>query len=197
MKYALMILGLVATQAHAASFDCARASAPDERAVCADPHISELDNVISRAFNQAKLASGNQKASVVEIARTFLKDRRACGADRSCLFASYVGVLMSYQNSGAKEATPAWVTALAIAGGKAPSSGPLPTRIGQCSATRVAPGTPRLDFGRPPTNEDFNSGTAVTYQNALNQVSYDREPALLNSKPGDNVQMCLIAIPHN
>jgi uncharacterized protein len=199
MKYLLIVLGLVTAPACAAGFDCARATAPDERAVCADPRLSELDELISRAFNRAKLATTppDQKSSVVAIARTFLKDRQACKADRSCLLASYVGVLIAYQNFGTKEAMPAWVTAPAIAGGRAPSSGPLPTRIGQCSTTQVVGVTPRLDFGRPPMREDFDSGTAISYRNAGYQVSYGREPGLLNSKPGDSVLMCLIGIPHN
>jgi uncharacterized protein len=199
MKYVLMVLFLLATPAHAASFDCSKAAAPDERAVCADPRLSEMDDLISGAFNEVKQTSNSQdeQTMFVGFARNFLKDRRACGADRSCILASYVGVLMTYQNLGAKAATPAWVTAQAIAGNKAPSAGPLPTRNGLCSTTQVADVTPRLDPGHPPISEDFDSGTAINYRNGGHQVSYEREPALLNSKPGDKVLMCLVAIPHD
>ena len=198
MKYWLLLLGLVTGQAHAASFDCARAGSPDEHAVCSDPQLSQLDEIVARAFGEAKLAMpGDGEGSPTAYARAFLKERRACAADRSCIFGTYVAVLTTYRDLGAKEPVPAWVSAAAIAGGRPPSSGPLPTRIGQCSATQVASVTPRLDAGRPPRSEDFDSGTAINFRNDGHQVSYEREPALLNSRPGDGVLMCLVAIPRN
>lgn len=198
MKFWLMLFCLFAAKAHAASFDCARAATPDEHAVCSDLQLSELDDVVARAFAQAKLASpGDQGGSVVAVAQAFLKDRRVCQADRSCIFGAYVAVLTTYRDLGAKEPVPAWVSAPAIAGKRAASSGPLPSRVGQCSATQVASVTPRLDPGHLPTSEDFASGTAIDYRNDGHQVSYEREVGLLNSRPGDSVLMCLIAVPHN
>ena len=198
MKYWLILFGLVTAQAHAASFDCARAASPDEHTVCSDPQLSQLDELVARAFGQAKLVSpGDQDGSAVAYAHAFLKDRRACAADRSCIFSSYVAVLTTYRDLGAKEPVPSWVSAPAIAGNRPPSRGPLPARIGQCSTTQVADVTPRLDPGHPPTSGDFDSGTAINYRNDGHQVSYEREAALLNSKPGDSVLMCLVAVPHN
>ncbi len=198
MKYLLLLFGLIIGQAHAASFDCSRAATPDEHAVCSDPQLSQLDEVVATAFGQAKVASpGDQDGSATAYARQFLKDRRACSADRSCLFATYAAVLTTYRDLGAKQPVPPWVSAPSIAGNRAPSSGPLPARIGQCSTTQVAGVTPRLDPGHPPTSADFDSGTAINYRNKGYQVSYEREAALLNSRPGDGVLMCLVAIPHN
>jgi uncharacterized protein len=196
MKYWLILFGLLTGQAHAASFDCAKAATPDEHAVCSDPQLSQLDELVAKAYAEAKAATPGDQ-SVVAAARGFLKDRRACDADRSCLLANYVGILLTYRNFGAKEVVPSWVSAPAIAGNRPPSSGPLPTRIGQCSTTQVARVTPRLDSGHPPTSADFDSGTAIDYRNNGYQVSYDREAALLNSRPGDTVLMCLIAVPHD
>jgi uncharacterized protein len=198
MKYWLLLFGLLMGQAHAASFDCAKAASPDEHAVCSDPQLSQLDDLAATAFAQAKLAvPGDQEGSAVAYARAFLQDRRACQADRSCLFGTYVAVLTTYRGLGAKQPMPSWISATAIAGTQAPSNGPLPARIGQCSATQVASVTPRLDPGHPPASADFDSGTAVNYRNNGYQVSYEREPALLNSRPGDGVLICLVAIPHN
>lgn len=198
MKRWLLMFSLVTGQAHAASFDCAKAASPDERAVCSDAQLSQLDDLVARAFGEAKLASpGDGEGSAVAFAHAFLHDRRACAADRSCIFASYVAVLTTYRDLGAKQPVPEWVSAPSIAGKQAPSSGKLPGRIGQCATTQVASVTPRLDSGRPPTDEDFDSGTAINFRNDGHQVSYQRESALLNSKPGDAVLMCLVAIPHN
>jgi uncharacterized protein len=198
MKYLLLLFSLAIGQAHATSFDCSKAATPDEHAVCSDPQLSQLDDLVARAFGQAKVGSpGDQEGSAVAYARLFLKDRRACAADRSCIFGSYVAVLTTYRDLGAKEPVPSWISASSIAGGRAASNGPLPTRIGQCSTTQVAEVTPRLDPGHPPTSQDFDSGTAINYRNDGQQVSYEREAALLSSKPGDGVLMCLVAIPHN
>jgi uncharacterized protein len=198
MKYWLLLFGLATSHAHAASFDCARAASPDEHAVCSDPQLSQLDELVARAFGQAKLAlPGDGEGSPVAYAHAFLKERRTCAADRSCIFGTYVAVLTTYRDLGAKEPVPPWVSASSIAGNRAPSSGPLPTRIGQCSTTQIANVTPRLDPGHPPASHDFDSGTAISYRNNGYQVSYEREAALLNSKSGDGVLMCLVAIPHN
>jgi hypothetical protein len=49
------LAGAVATPtAYAPSFDCSRAAALDERAVCADPRLSELDEALGRANAQAR-----------------------------------------------------------------------------------------------------------------------------------------------
>ena len=172
MNYWLLLFGLLMGQAHAASFDCAKAASPDEHAVCSDPQLSQLDDLAATAFAQAKLAvPGDQEGSAVAYARAFLQDRRACQADRSCLFGTYVAVLTTYRGLGAKQPMPSWISATAIAGTQAPSNGPLPARIGQCSATQVASVTPRLDPGHPPASADFDSGTAVNYR-AIHLLTY-------------------------
>ena len=56
MKAALLAFFAIAfvPSAHAASFDCAKARAPEEIAVCADRQLSALDGLIGTAFAQAK-----------------------------------------------------------------------------------------------------------------------------------------------
>jgi len=199
MRYVLVLLGFIATPAHAASFDCAKATTPDEQTVCSDQRLSELDSVISRAYSQARQDSKGAGAQrdLLALARGFLKQRRACATDRSCIFGEYVAVLIDYRNFGAKEAIPDWATASAIAGDKPPSRTALPIRVGQCATTQISAVTPRLDAGHPPKDEDFDSGTAIDYQNSGHQVSYDREVALLHSRPADKVVMCLVWIPRD
>lgn len=182
-----------AAPSQAASFDCRRAATADERAVCADPQLSELDDTLQAAFEQARRSDA---ADARDFARGFLADRRACGADRACLLAGYVGVLTGLRDRGARAALPSWATAEAIAGKFPPASPALPTRIGRCAATQVAAVTPRLDPGRAPRSEDYDSGTAINFRNGGRQVSYAREQELLRSKPGDPVLMCLVSIPH-
>jgi uncharacterized protein len=197
-----LFLALAATggTARAASFDCGQASAPDEKMVCADPQLSELDSRMGEAFTQAKATAPDEqlRAEVIAMARQFLKDRRACGVDLSCVIATYTGAIQRYQNAGASVAMPAWVTAVKIAAGRATESAVLPAQIGQCTETAVKVVGPRLYRNVPPSDPSyFAMGTAVGFTNGGSQVSYDPEPGIIGSKPGDRVLMCLISLPRN
>jgi uncharacterized protein len=200
MKLAiLVIVGLAAaTSVQAASFDCTKAATVDERAVCADPRVSAMDTLLGQAFAEAKKSSASDPqdaAKMMAIARVFLAQRHACGATRSCLIASYAGALDGYATIGSTVRIPSWVDASTIADGKAPQSRSLPTAPGQCVSTEVTDVTPRLGDGGAVKPSDYDSGTAIDFSNGGHQVSYDREPALIGSRRGDNVVMCLIAIP--
>ena len=190
---ALVLLAAALGHADAASFDCAKAGTADERTVCANPRLSELDEANAAAFNEAVRAIG--RADILPTARDFQADRRACAANVACLMASYIGSITIFQGYGGVGRLPPWADATAIAAGNAPLTRGLPTRIGQCVATQVARITPRLDFGRSPAPEDYDSGTAVEFANGGYQVSYSREDAILASRPGQGSVMCLTSIP--
>ena len=70
----------------------------------------------------------------------------------------------------------------------APGKVGLPVGINQCVETSVKNIETRLE-GAP------GSGSAIHFTNGGYQVSYDQIPAMDNSKPGDDVQMCLTGIP--
>lgn len=78
-----------ATQA--ASFDCSKASAADEVAICDNPDLSAMDSEMAGLWYGYKAlpllmgASGNRQ----DEANAFLKTRAACGANVSCLQAAY------------------------------------------------------------------------------------------------------------
>ena len=152
-----------------------------------------IRRLLGTAFDQAKRVS--EKSQALRVAREFMTDRRACGTDKSCILKQYVAALASYQDLGATIAIPKWISAMAIAGNNTPAQNALPARIGDCATTQVTGVTPRLDSGHPPTSEDYDSGTAIDFANGGHQVSYGREQALLDSKPGDTVLMCLISVP--
>lgn len=67
-------------------------------------------------------------------------------------------------------------------------AGGLPTRVGACAKTRIKSIGTRLE-GTP------GSGSAVSFENGGDQVSYDTVPAIEGSKAGDPVRMCLVSIP--
>lgn len=77
----------VATGANAASFDCSKAAAPDEIAICADPAVSNLDTVMATLYGvrmEIPMLMGARGAAQDE-QEAFLTHRATCGSDTSCL----------------------------------------------------------------------------------------------------------------
>ncbi|HET9459414.1 MAG TPA: hypothetical protein VFO51_05490 [Sphingomicrobium sp.] len=78
-------------EARAAGFDCSKASAPDERAVCANPRLSALDSQMTGlwyAYSRVPMlmgSSGNRQ----DEAEAFLARRRQCGSDVTCISSAY------------------------------------------------------------------------------------------------------------
>ena len=91
----LLMTAQAANSAQAASFNCRRASTPDEIAICQTPQLSELDSVMAmfyrslrrytRRYNNAMGLQGQLKNG----ARAFLARRAACGANIPCLTSVY------------------------------------------------------------------------------------------------------------
>jgi uncharacterized protein len=174
--------------APAAGFDCAKAATADEHIVCDVRQISLLDSLLNSAYVEAKAASPDE--NVPRLARDFLAARHACGADRACVLSSYLGALDAYNDLGAAADIPKDITAETIAMGRAKASATVPEKVGQCVLTQVEEVHPRI-------GDDFDDGTGIDFTNEGYQVSYDREEALIASKPRDEVVMCLISIPHH
>jgi hypothetical protein len=83
----------------------------------------------------------------------------------------------------------ALVTTSAMGGG-------LPTRPGTCVWTKIKRLEHRLGGGKDgPFVPD--SGSAVTFENGGNQVSYEELDAVHHSRTGDPVLMCLVSIPQH
>lgn len=77
-------------------------------------------------------------------------------------------------------------------GGAAPPN----LRLGTCARTTVSEVTQRLtDGGTGRVIED--SGSAIVFANGLSQVSYDQVAPLNQSRRGDPVFICLVALPQN
>jgi len=76
----------------AASFDCAKAGSPTEKAICKDSAISKLDEQVAVAFKAAQglWPAGNWSTFIRSEQRWWLKERdRNCKADVTCLKQDY------------------------------------------------------------------------------------------------------------
>jgi uncharacterized protein len=89
-----LLIGLVLAAAPsavwAASFDCDRARAPDEKAVCASRPLNDKDVRMALLYdiNRKTLAMGGRGA-LEDAQQQWLRERRACGARRACLDRAY------------------------------------------------------------------------------------------------------------
>ena len=78
----------------------------------------------------------------------------------------------------------------------APSTGALPTVVGQCDGTTISQIGTRLTDGAT-GNPIPGTGSAIWYADGGYQVSYDTIQGIIDSQIGDQVSLCLVSIPDN
>ncbi|VXB19147.1 conserved exported hypothetical protein [Pseudomonas sp. 8AS] len=80
-RHALLLSCLLPLVADAASFDCAQASHPVERAICADPALSKMDEQLATTFRRARQLSIEGDNQLLEEQRSWLREtRQTCTA---------------------------------------------------------------------------------------------------------------------
>ncbi|TPK16710.1 hypothetical protein FJ872_18090 [Mesorhizobium sp. B2-5-9] len=184
--------------ADGSSFDCGKANLPAEKAICADPQLSAIDLLVSKAYKEFEPAFGGDRR---KIARGLIADRNACKSDTPCIASALDNALQTYGNA------PSWVQdyTIALIGKKALDAAarnpgnkdqPLPSAIGQCASTHIETLTTRLGDD-PLETATPEAGSAATFTNGGGAVSYDREAGLAAAKVGEPVVMCLISIPRD
>jgi hypothetical protein len=73
-----------------------------------------------------------------------------------------------------------------------PPTTTLPNQVGQCTITKIASISTRFGEELKPGSDD---GTAVSFANGGQQVSYNYEPTVGQSHIGDEVLLCLVSVP--
>jgi uncharacterized protein len=178
------------------SFDCRRAKAPDERVICNDSRLAELDQAVAIAYSQT---GSDSKEEAHKVVRESLAARHSCGGDRICILDQQINALDTLSDLGSKVPVPPWVGSYHIElfnERPGPPTKTLPEHVGQCTVTKVAAISTR--FGeelKPPTDEMDSSGSAVSFANEGYQVSYSYIPAIADSHIGDEVLLCLVSLP--
>lgn len=179
------------------SFDCSKGRGLDERAICADPRLAEMDQADAIAFGQ--VGKSDRKSAASELA-DFLLARRACSGDGLCIIDQQVAALEIYDSEGGKVPVPPWVGAYRLAKvkeGRRLTAG-LPVRVAQCTKTKIAALGDR--FGqvlKQPANETDDTGSGVSFADGGRQVSYSFVPELARSAIGDDVLVCLVSLPQD
>jgi uncharacterized protein len=74
----------------AASFDCSKAEAPDEKAICVDRQLNDADVEMAVLYTQLKPLLGmGARGDMEDEQAAWLKRRAACIADQACLHKAY------------------------------------------------------------------------------------------------------------
>ena len=171
------------------SFDCNQATADDEIAICSSSQLSELDNLMAAGFQFLRLHLGKTQAN--KVAKPLLSLRQSCGSDADCIMQRQIDAVETYRKLGAPLHLPKWASASsAPSTDDVSSADAMPTAVGACSQSTIA-----AIGGRLEGDDSFESGTSVSFANDGGQVSYDREEAIIGSKVGDPVRICLVSIP--
>ncbi|PHM68607.1 lysozyme inhibitor LprI family protein [Xenorhabdus sp. KJ12.1] len=90
MRYMLFLLFLLSPLSLAASFDCAKAKSPDEKAICASQKLNDLDVEMSVKYHFLHgLFAMGVSGEMYNSQQAWLKQRQQCGANISCLTNSY------------------------------------------------------------------------------------------------------------
>jgi uncharacterized protein len=88
---AAVVLAAIASPALGASFNCAKVSQPDEKAICANGTLSDLDVQMATLYGvrmQIPMLMGARGAARDE-QRAWLAQRATCGASVACLTQNY------------------------------------------------------------------------------------------------------------
>ena len=88
------------------SFNCAKARAPDELAICSNPELSELDNAVAAGYEYVRRANGDLFARQTNA--PFFQARRVCAADVDCVKARQIDAISKYHDLGAPVSSSIW-----------------------------------------------------------------------------------------
>lgn len=81
------------------SFDCKKATQPDELAICSISELAELDNIVASGFKYTRQKYGDDYARTVNTPMYLA--RRACRSDAACIKDRQLVAISKYQSFGA------------------------------------------------------------------------------------------------
>lgn len=81
------------------SFDCSKASYPDERAICSNIELAQLDVLVAAGYEFVRQKFGEQFARTTNA--PFFQERRACGANSACIKVRQINAINRFRQLGA------------------------------------------------------------------------------------------------
>ncbi|HHN4449708.1 TPA: lysozyme inhibitor LprI family protein [Klebsiella michiganensis] len=75
---------------YSASFDCQKATQVDEKAICANRSLNDMDVVMATKYQFLRgLFPMGTRGEMMDAQKTWLHSRQKCGSDSRCLTKSY------------------------------------------------------------------------------------------------------------
>ncbi len=158
------------------SFDCAKAGNESERKVCTNANLGWADRSLGETYLMLLTHTPKaEEAAIQDGQRQWLRRRDAC-SELDCLLRAYEERNRALRSDLKRRDT---ILRSAV------------NSVGACGDARIDAIGARLTVmeGKP------LNGTSVGFTNGVRQVSYDREPAIIGSRLGDPVHVCLASIP--
>jgi TPR repeat protein len=81
------------------TFDCGRASLPDERTICTHPELAHLDTLVAAGYNYIRAVKGEQTARALGL--PVLRSRRLCDSSVDCIREIQLSAIRTYRENGA------------------------------------------------------------------------------------------------
>ena len=98
--FAVMSLSVATTDAEAQSFNCARASTPDEQAICQNSYLAGLDEQMSRLYSELRAyMSVPRKDALRNTQIAWLNSRKRCGYNEDCIAGHYNNRIAALRSS--------------------------------------------------------------------------------------------------
>ena len=93
-------LSAVSIEAHAQSFNCAKASTPDEQVICQNSYLAGLDEQMASLYSELRAyMSAPRKDALRNTQRTWLNSRQRCGFSEDCIAGHYTDRIAALQSS--------------------------------------------------------------------------------------------------
>lgn len=86
------------------SFDCSKASRPDEIAICSSETLATVDNVANNGFEYLRSKLGRSAANKIDL--PLVKKRQACGGNYQCILNAQIEAINTFISYGAPIAVP-------------------------------------------------------------------------------------------
>lgn len=109
MKRNLLFLLLAISSAHAASFDCTKASSKAEKLICNTPSLSQADDQLYKDYLKAKQSTGNSP-EFKHLTKQNWQKREQCST-AACLASWYTDSSMKYKQLSPAESSNACIDA--------------------------------------------------------------------------------------
>lgn len=172
-KSALLVsasLWVLAPYSHAASFDCAKATTAIDRAICASPVLSDLDDRLAKAYTDSQLRATDQpaRAAIKAEQLTWLRQTRNSCPDDICLAEAYQSRIQALQKGlhqdVAEPASSAASATTELGPASAPETLKLPTGQDSPEAAAAVVEAPASDATNVAPSIPYPNGSTGTTQ---------------------------------